>query len=270
LNIKQLLKQDFGYDLDISGESGQSSADPIFILSGSTKKAADTQYLFLKGLGRGRKILWRTIDIDLYSDEIPKLIKHQIETKYVTEDEVITTTENYYFLWKSADFGSPADSHSIAHFDKDLGIKFQKQISWLHFQEIINNEEQHPGLGYTLSYGGLGIKATIYVYPFPDSLEHPANYLDELKNARSGIVKIYGREAIEHDWDIVEGRDHAFYTFIPKNDPKNISGIMVTNVKEHFVKVRFTHFDEGFMREIAGDFLDSVLDVLRKTKASSN
>ena len=59
--IKNLLKQDFGMDLDISGGLGQSRDDPIVVLCHSDSKAAHTELLVLRGLGKGRRVLWRSV-----------------------------------------------------------------------------------------------------------------------------------------------------------------------------------------------------------------
>jgi len=45
--IKELLKRDFGLDLDIAGGTGKSRNDPIRVVSLSDKAASRTEFLVL-------------------------------------------------------------------------------------------------------------------------------------------------------------------------------------------------------------------------------
>ena len=86
MSIKQRLFSDFGYDLNIAGGLGQSVDDPIHVLSETEQDAYQTQYMVLRGLGQGRKVIWRTLEINRTSDEASQLLQYKIETK---EDAIL-------------------------------------------------------------------------------------------------------------------------------------------------------------------------------------
>src|SRR4051794_29233800 len=61
--LGETLKRDFGLVLRIGGGTGQSRDNPIIVLPQSDAEADQTEMQLLRGLGKGRKILWRTLSI---------------------------------------------------------------------------------------------------------------------------------------------------------------------------------------------------------------
>ncbi len=277
LSIKQLLKQDFGLDLNIAGGSGQTRNDPIFVLSETKVEAAQTELSVLRGIGRGRNLasqnrgggfFWRSIAINLISESSPQIIQRKIETKDVDNDEVVKQKESYYFSRKNLDTKAEQIESQVVHEDQSAGIRFPCQLGWLHFDKRIDNEPQFPGLGYTLAYNAPDIKATVYVYPIQDDAKSQPSYLHaELELAMSEIILVHGEGAIDHDWGIRTKKDHIHYGFILKKEPEKASVLMISERKGHFIKLRCTFIDDSFMRDIYNNFVASLLELIRSGDA---
>jgi hypothetical protein len=282
-SLKELLKQDFGLDLNIAGGSGQSREDPIFVLSDTENEAAQTELSVLRGIGKGRNLssknrdggfLWRPIAINLISESSPQIIQRKIETKEIRTDEIVTQIESYYFSRKNLDTkAEQIQSHVVAHEDQRASIRFPHELGWLHFGEIVDYESQSPGLGYSLAYSGYDTEATVYVYPIQDDAKSQPSLLHaEMELARKEIILVHGEDAIKHDWGgVITEKDFLLYDFIlkPINDPKfyspqnPTSRLMISERKGYFIKLRCTFFDEPLLRDISNNFLVSLLELIR-------
>lgn len=95
--IKKLIKKDFGVELPISGGLGNSIDNPIVIHRTELNDYVDTEYFILKCLGIGRRIKWKMINQALLSHNNKDIDRIKIETIEITETEIITSIENYYF-----------------------------------------------------------------------------------------------------------------------------------------------------------------------------
>lgn len=269
--IKDLLKQDFGMELDIAGGTGQSNSDPIYVLSQSEQDASLTEYLVLRGIGKGLGIHWRTISVSFVPGM--KVIQRKIETKEVTVTEIITKVVNYYFLRKNLELDNEKiNSRHIIYFDKEINIEFPYELSWLHYDGITDYSEQDRNdLGYSLAYGAPGIKATVYVYPKVHA-DTERDVLElELDSAIAEIKSTYGDDEIEHDWGgAVSEVDHIYYAYMPKHDSEESSLILIMMKGGGFVKLRYSFIDDGqFMRDIFNDFKNSFLTLMRRQTSKS-
>jgi len=96
-SIRELIRNDFGVDLPISGGSGNSIDNPVVIDKHDPPDYTSVEYAFLKYIGIGRGIKWKLIKQELLEHEGKSYDKLKIKTVQQTEDEVITQIENYYF-----------------------------------------------------------------------------------------------------------------------------------------------------------------------------
>lgn len=241
--------------MDIAGGSWTSRTDPIHVNSATHSDAMSTELLVLRGIGRGRNIFWRTLEVATTKTPDGTLVNHKIETKEIKEEEIIAQVENYYFdrvnvSVTEQDLFQPY----IVHTDSHLDMSFPYEISWLHFGEYKDYEISDPGLGYSLGFYAPGIKAHIYVYPV--NKRHP-NHKNELEVAIGDVKRAYGQDAILRQWEIVESESYSYFSYVPKTEPNDISSIFVISSNDRFVKVRIT-FAEGrenreFFRSFMGD-----------------
>lgn len=254
--LREMLKNDFGMDLQIAGGFGQSRGDPIIILPSSDAEANQTEMLALRGLGKGRKVFWRTLATDNVSETI---VQHKIETKEVTKSEVITQTENYYFTRKLQN--SHSFSMPVVKSDVEIHVDFPYEIGWLHYDDYTDYEGRALGLGYSLGYNAPGIKATVYVYK-----ENGNNAAKELSKARSDVIEAHGKKAISHEWEPQHRHNHSYYYYIPGDEPDHVSAIHIINANGMFVKARITFFDEPLLRDMTSNFVSSLLDVIGRDR----
>lgn len=97
MTLKDLLEKDFRVDLPISGGFGNSIDNAIIIHRNAINDYVGTEHFILKGLGIGRRIEWKILGQELLTHDSKKIDKIKIETKQLTEGEIITQIENYYF-----------------------------------------------------------------------------------------------------------------------------------------------------------------------------
>jgi len=98
MTIREMLKEDFGVDLPIKGGSGNSIDNPVILIKTEGPNAyVDVEYAYLKYLGLGRSIEWKTLSQELVFHGDRKIDKLRIETKQHTDTEIITQIEAYYF-----------------------------------------------------------------------------------------------------------------------------------------------------------------------------
>jgi len=97
MSLKNLLEKDFGVTLPISGGFGNSFDNAIIIHKDGINDYVGTEHFILKCLGKGRRIEWQILGQKLLNHNKKKIDKIKIETKQLTESELITQIENYYF-----------------------------------------------------------------------------------------------------------------------------------------------------------------------------
>lgn len=95
INLRELLKQDFDLGLPITGGSGNSKDNPIIIEP--TRNPVDVEYAVLTCLGIGRNVEWKVLGQELFTYNGKRMDKIKIEVVLLTETQIITTIENYYF-----------------------------------------------------------------------------------------------------------------------------------------------------------------------------
>lgn len=97
MTLKDLLENDFGVKLPISGGFGNSIDNAVIIHRDSINDYVGTEHFILECLGKGRKIEWKILIQELQNYHNKKIDKIKIETKQLTESKIITQIENYYF-----------------------------------------------------------------------------------------------------------------------------------------------------------------------------
>jgi hypothetical protein len=97
IDLRALLKADFGMDFPISGGAGNSRDSAVVIHYQMPNDYVGVEYGVLRCLGIGRRIEWKVIQQSLIDHNGRKLDQLKVETKEVTDSEIITQIENYYF-----------------------------------------------------------------------------------------------------------------------------------------------------------------------------
>lgn len=254
LNIRELLKKDFGLDVNIAGGIGHRN-DPIVIRDTNTALAALTEMEVLKGLGRGRGVLWRTLSKELVEKDTHLVQQVKVETKHVKNNEVVTQTEAYYFDISASGQRSEALPDTVAVLPDGQMLPYE--FAWLHYQGVINNEPENPGMGVSVAYGAPGTKATIYLYDkgirgIPADINSPV-VRSEFKEVQADVLKV--NPSADPLGPERAGKKFHFQSFRVNGE---ISLVGVGAYRGKFVKVRLTHLDDSVLSEAAAQSLSAI------------
>ena len=76
MNLRTLIKKDFGVDLPIVGGPGHTVDNPVFIVKeGKRNDPVGIEYTYLKYIGMGKGIEWETVDQELTYHEDRRINK---------------------------------------------------------------------------------------------------------------------------------------------------------------------------------------------------
>jgi hypothetical protein len=261
--LKEMLRIDFGYEVDLLGGIGGSRETPWIVGSATPTEANKTELLTLTGLFRGQKVFWKLLETNVIDVDGRPTIQRKLETRLFKEEEIETIWMNYYFHRANTDPPNPSlPSPDIAHLDSRASLIFETQIGWLHFDNKYTYEDQDPSFGYVLHYLAPEIKASVYVYPIGDRSGDP---VDEVRTAQRELEAVNGGAYASHDWDgrLKVGDDYALYVYIPVNSENMLSTINVIRFGSHFMKVRITHVDGVEFRDMISEFMNQLLMMCR-------
>jgi hypothetical protein len=267
--LRDMLLGGLGIELPIRGGYGGSREDPIVITAPDAHGVALARLLTLLALGRGRGIFWRTVAQTLLGDEWPGIEQFKIETVRLTETQMITRTENFYFDVSAAVATRQRwQSPPVVAYRDVSGLVFPFEIGWLHFDKCENNELASPGLGHSLAYKAPGIICSLYVYDrglasVPDDVTDSV-VQDEFEEA--------AREIAEHrsDFEVLaeqpapsQGCLERYYRV---GDPgRQASLLWLTTSRGRFIRARVTWVRDHFIDEAALAFIGAVLANIRSS-----
>lgn len=97
IDLRELLKSDFGLDFPISGGTGSSINTPIVIHYEVPNYPVGVERGVLHCLGLARGIEWKLVEQSLLEHNGRRIDQITIETKETTPTQIVTQIENYYF-----------------------------------------------------------------------------------------------------------------------------------------------------------------------------
>lgn len=261
MNLRDALKADFGIDVLVERGSGRQD-DPFVIEPCCAADATRTQLDLLRGLGRGRRELWRLLTAETARDIGPAMQRLRIETVSFTENEIISETRALYFDVSRVDGTPDASLPLIEWADPRTTFSAVSQIEWLHFDRAITNSQEGDALDVALQYSAIGAKATIYVFgsAVTPSQEFPLAELraKELEKVCWGVGNQYTQATAPWPAQVVE--PFAFQHFLIGED-MSIAGVAVLG--SHLLKLRLTYFDDLKMRELMGQAVGALCSLAR-------
>jgi len=214
-----------------------------------------TQMQVLKGLGMGRGVLWRVLarnPINIGQANIEQIL---IETKELTESEIITQQESCYFDVSQANKSGQPLRDVVVFTDNNTKISFPYELGWLHFSGFRDHEVEAAGLGKSISYNALGIKATIYVY---DNLRTDiTNDIDsvaleeEFESTVSDLMRAHPSTVTAGQFSKSE---NLILQAFKVDESFSLVGLGVLGGK--FIKLRITHGQDPVIIEITTQFID--------------
>jgi hypothetical protein len=266
--LRDLLLGGLGTELPIRGGYGCSREDAIIITKPDADGVALTRVRTMQALGKGRGVFWRTIANALLGDQWPGIEQFKIETVRLTETQIITRTENFYFdvsemMTAQRRWQSPP---VIVHQDIS-GLVFPFEIGWLHFDKSENNELDAPGLGHSLNYKAPGVACSVCVYD-----RGLANIPDDVAGA---VVQNEFEKALRdidaHRPDLAACSDQpprqdCLERYYRVGDAGHQASLLcLTTSRRRFIKLRVTWVRDQFIDEAAMTFVDTVLTYIRQS-----
>ncbi len=191
--LREQIKRDFGLDLPISGGNGGSIEDAVVIETDEISEVSWVEMQVLRVVLGIRGWHWRCFDKQIVMSEKGELIeKVKFEAKYIKDDLVSIDKRNFYFNLKNLKIDdkkfTPLPSISL----RNLSMVLPYQIGWLHYDSLIDNEAEYPGMGVSVAYSMPNSKATIYVYDklekLIDSKDNPTQFEREFDGAVSDFM----------------------------------------------------------------------------------
>jgi hypothetical protein len=254
LDLKSMLYRDFSLDLKIAGGFGGSAAEAIIVTSSDPFEAAATQMLVLRGIGKGRGVLWRTLTRVALESGGKWLEQIKIETKDARSTEIVTQRENYYFDVVAADPRHEGLPPASGFVDPKIGLSLPYEIGWLHLDNVIDNEPMAKGFGQTLAYGAPGIKATVYVYD-KGRTDIPANIRETVPTAEFAAAVSELRTVHPDSTPLGNASQNDTMirqAFLIDGEP-SVLALGVSRGK--FIKIRITSANDPILRELVEDLL---------------
>jgi hypothetical protein len=263
MNLKNMLVSDFGLELNIAGGFGQSADSPIVVLDTDPTAASLTEMQVLRSIGRGRGILWRTLARGQVRTEQTALEQVRIETKELTADEVVTQVEGYYFDVSASACATDVLPDAVGFIEKNSVMVFPYELGWLHFDKVIDYETDDPGLGQSICYNAMGVKATIYVYDknrndIPSDIESEI-VCRELACAVSDFLTVNPSAT---SFGAASSASLHLQSFKVGGD-LSIVGMGASRGK--FVKLRVTHEDDPVLTDVVSQSLTAISEFLTAT-----
>jgi hypothetical protein len=267
IGLHDLLLRDWGTELPIRGGYGGSREDPIIITTSDAESVALTRVVALRGLGRGRGIFWRTLNHALLGDKWPGIEQFKIETVKLTDTQIVTQTENYYF-----DVSAMVAAHRrwqlppvIVHRDVS-GLIFPFEMGWLHFDNSENTELHAPGMGLGLHYKAPSIICSLYVYD-RGRTDIPGDLTDdviqkEFERAASDIATVRPNFAAYPDQPTRQDCLQRYYYSVA-DAGRETSLLLLTASRGRFVKTRMTWVRDPFIDRAATNSVDALLATTR-------
>jgi hypothetical protein len=254
MNLRQLLKRDFGIEVLVQGGTGLAD-DPFVIEPCSAMDARRTQLNLLRGLERGRGELWRLLQAEPVAPAVQRL---RIKTVLFTRDEIISETRRYYFDVSQVDGVPDAAAPFIEWEDPRTTFSATYQIGWLNFDRATLNNQSKDVLDTSLHYSSVGATATIYIYESADPFTWERSPVEcrakELESVCDEIRAI--QPNLEAPWPVQIAEPFAFQAFLSGED-MTIAGIALLG--RLFLKLRLTFFDDPKMRELMQETIQDVV-----------
>jgi hypothetical protein len=156
-------------------------------------------------------------------------------------------------------------------------VKLRKEYAGFHYGGMINNETEHPGLGFTFMYrGGEKGEATIFTYgsgapAVPDGPMSPV-VMEEFRRATDDVVAVEGRavELVDRYGTGTPDRGREFlcaeFVVTDKNGARR-SFLYLTGAFGQFFKIRVSLKTNDPADATARNFADAVAAGLWPTRA---
>lgn len=155
---------EFG-DIPLTGGHGRPE-DPFVLASATPAAAAEAQLQVLRALGKQHGRSWRLQGLALHGASDAQLIEASVLLLNLRPDGPMLDRTAYYFRLPA--LADPSAVLAVrdagGHRDPRSGLVLPFQLSWLHFENVVDHESTAPGRGCSGSYEAEGAQGTVYLY----------------------------------------------------------------------------------------------------------
>ena len=268
LTLRERLLRDFGVDLPIHGGTGRRDA-PIVVSTADLQSAVDVQMTAIGCFGKGRGIAWRLVEQEIVDAGL-RTVRVGIETVEIGERDVTTQQEACYFALDAMPTNGtvmslPAPSGFV---DPSSGLRLPYQLGWLQFDGSTDNEPAHPGLGWSVAYGGLGIQATVYAYDQGKAIEpndlESERVQGEFRTAVEGVLGVNPGASVVKQGLIGDASARGrFLLAVLELPEEKLSAALLTVRNGYFVKARLTwQAKEAEIHRMAQETIGAIIDAV--------
>lgn len=274
--LRDFLKRTFGIELPISGGDG-NQASPIVIEAPVLQSAVEVMRTVLSCIGLARQVGWRLVELEVLAPD-DKLVRAGIETIQVEDGEPGAQREGLYFVLEALPGGSTAiDLPPPREFvDRRSGVQLPTQLGWLHFHDVTDNEPRQPGLGWTLSYTGLRMEGTIYIYDHGTPLTSDAlgeeRVIGEFNDVVAAVLQANPGGSVKHQAVFRDPAGvHRCLMAIIDLPGTQMTAALLSVSRGCFVKARIT-FDatEAAIARMAHESIEAFVDAVRPPAARAS
>lgn len=195
--LRAMLMRDFGKDFLISGGFGNNAADPIILTAQSAHDASWTEMEVAKCRYGQHGWHWKMVERVKVNGPQGDLERFSCEVMYVEDDKLVTETRSFYFDVSQISLDDDAQTTPVCgvNLGANIGMGLPYQLEWFHFDGLIDNEGDHPGLGVSVAYSAPNTKATLYVYNKGDAeidgIVQPEKLEEEFQSACCDLLTVH-------------------------------------------------------------------------------
>ena len=272
LSLREVIKEEYGVDLPISGGVGLSQDDPVVINTSNQLDASNIQWRVIQSANQSLKRAWLISNKLIFKDGDKLIEKVTTNVNYYQDKKPMRVVWDFYFDISGVIFDRvPTYTYfPTVYVDRGSEIAVPFQISWVNFKNFIDNEKDNPGLGLTISYSCPTVKATFYIYnnqiPRIDPKEDYDLIAEEFDNS---VSQIDGVEIKSKLLNSIESEGFFKKAFKVGGED---SYILFTAINNYFCKFRVTQTNEPLADEMVIHVLEQFIVFLRlyKTKNTMN
>jgi len=209
---------------------------------------------------------WRAIAREYVSEAPSKIEKLTFEIKFTEGLDIVTEQRSLYFDLSSVKLKDADQLPNISiSVPPPVDVNMPWQIGFFHFDSLIDNETEHPGLGFSAAYSAPSTKVTIYIYDKGiaslESRKIPVETADlEFQQALIDYKKMNPHATLIHEYEESQLRVNLF------EFEDAFSAVLVATSRQLFFKLRLTiegpH--EQFMRDCAWTSIGMFANMLRQ------
>ena len=252
MDLRQMLLKDFNKNLPISGGFGQSIDEPIQITTSNSDEAAFAQLEVARCIYGVNARYWRLIERKAVPTSVGRIEKMNFEIKFIEGDQVVTEVRSFYFDLSAVELRSEEmlPITRIPLGDR-FGVALPWQLGWFHFDRLIDNETDNPGLGVSVAYSAPEAKLMIYAYDKGQSqtiIDQPDESAQkEFNQAAQDFEVFYTNDQAFRE------HEHKGVRFKTYNENNVFSVLLLAPFRDFFFKLRLTldSANEAYMFECA-------------------